>query len=203
MLGSKAIFARDPEAVYRYGRQALQLTRRTCERGPELSAWQLVGRSCEALGRLSEATAAYEESLALARALGAVENEAHTLWRLGQTALAEGRRAHAVELLEQALALARRIGNRTGEASVLATLSETLLQSGRLAEARARVDEMAAASGRTDGRFDPARVRELLGRLSGAATDGEPARADPPSALHQSPGGKYGGRPRPGLRSSP
>jgi transcriptional regulator with XRE-family HTH domain/tetratricopeptide (TPR) repeat protein len=175
MLGSKAIFGRDPEVVYRYGRQALQLSRRACERGRELSAWQLVGRSCEALGRLSEAAAAYEESLVLARALGAVENEAHTLWRLGQSALAEGRPGHAVELLEQALALARRIGNRTGEASVLATLSEALLQSGRLTEARARVDEMAAASGRTDGRFDSTRVTELLGRLSGAATDAERA----------------------------
>ena len=100
-----------------------------------------------------------------------MENEADTLWRLGQIALAEGRRGHAVEVLEQALALTRRIGNRTGEASVLATLSEALLQSGRLAEARARVDEMATASLRTDRRFDPTRVRELAGRLTAAPAE--------------------------------
>ena len=88
--------------MYRLGVWALRLACRAGRPNPPLMALLVVGRSAQTLDRASEATAACEEALALARALGAVENEADALWRLAQLAVQEGRRGRTVELLTPA-----------------------------------------------------------------------------------------------------
>ena len=97
----------------------------------------LLGQPLTRLGRMDDALACQEASLAIARELGDREHEAMTLLQLGQVHGMAGRTDEGAELFETALAIHRELGNRSGEARALGLMGLTRTQQGRRDEGRA------------------------------------------------------------------
>jgi tetratricopeptide (TPR) repeat protein len=97
-------------------------------------ALEALGGAYGSVGRYSDAEAAYEESLLLARQLGDRFSEAASTYNLGETAHEQGDLSRAHALIEEALHLARQIGTQEGVASSLLGLGSVLRREGRLEE---------------------------------------------------------------------
>ncbi len=91
------------------------------------------------------AQAAYEESLALWRALDDQQGIARALHNLGGIAAGQGDPATAAARLAESLRLYEALGDRGGMASILGSLGDAALEQGDFAQARTRYDESMAA----------------------------------------------------------
>jgi len=149
-----------------------------------------LGDTARMQGRHADASALYDQALAIYREIGDRHGEANTLRAMGETARMQGRHADAAALYDQALPLYREIGSRLGEANILTAMGETARMQDRHADASALYDQAlplyreigdrlgeantlrslgtalagAGSSSATGVLHDAARIYELLGR---------------------------------------
>lgn len=100
-----------------------------------------VGELAHVQGDYPSATTAFEQSLALARALSDWDQVALVLAYLGDMFTDRGDLPHAIVLLEEAVALARERSNDLLTARFLRALAKALLYQGELARAAAACEE--------------------------------------------------------------
>ena len=90
------------------------------------------GLFAEIQGEYAQATALYEESLALCRELSDTRGIARALHSLGSVAHTQGDLAQATALFEESLALRRELGDLRGSATSIGSLGENGSGPGRL-----------------------------------------------------------------------
>lgn len=95
-------------------------------------------------GRLADASASYEQSLAIRSEVGDRQGEGVVLSNLGLVAQARGQLGAAQAYYEQALAILREVGDRQGEGADLANLGSVAQARGQLAQAQAYFEQSLA-----------------------------------------------------------
>jgi len=184
-----ALNLRAPAAAEAAFRAALELARRSGDRGEEIRSLCALGELLLAEQRLDDAASPLDGCLELAREGGAREAEWTALAGLGRLARARGDRASALAGLGAAIARIEEIGERSGSVE---------LKGGFLSDRRgvyaAAVDLLAesalagdpAAAAAALAMAERAKARELLDLL--AAGSGRPASAAELAALGRSHG---------------
>ncbi len=184
-----ALNLRAPGAAEEAFRTALELSRRSGDRGEEIRSLCALGELLLAEQRLDEAAAQLAGCLELARGGEAREAEWTALAGLGRLARARGDRAAALAQLGAAIARIEEIGERSGSVE---------LKGGFLSDRRgvyaAAVDLLAesalagdpAAAAASLAMAERAKARELLDLL--AAGSGRPASAEALAGLGRSHG---------------
>jgi len=115
----------------RFGRSRFQLAGVLNSMGVEYAA----------VGRLTEAAAAYEEGLVLARSLADTSTAGVIISNLGALRSYTGRLDLAISLMEEALSLARAVGDSSSIAYALNSLGDYYSRAGNRAMARSRLVE--------------------------------------------------------------
>jgi len=100
------------------------ITRYHGQNNPAAEMWTLIhlGSFFESQSRYPEATAFYEKSLEIARAIADRYSEAASLGELGNTYRSLGQYQRAIDVQQQSLKIKREIGDRQGEANSLGNL---------------------------------------------------------------------------------
>ncbi|MDT8911949.1 BTAD domain-containing putative transcriptional regulator [Amycolatopsis sp. PS_44_ISF1] len=163
ILAIAALRAARPAEAARHARSAVEIARRTGERDILRQALNDLGVACQYLRCFEEALACYDESVALARALGHLSAEAATTLNSGLARIRSGRAAEAVPLCESALALADSLDDRPGKASGHYVLGLALHELGRYDESVAHFTACLVTS-RASGL--PDRASQSLYRLA-------------------------------------
>jgi class 3 adenylate cyclase/tetratricopeptide (TPR) repeat protein len=128
-------------------------------------------------GRMDEARAMYEESLAIRRELGDRRGEATSLNNLGNLHMYQGRMDEARAMYEESLAIKREIGDRRGEAYSLNNLGNIHWFQGRMDEARVMYEQSLPIFRQTGNRYGEAISLNNLGNLHRNQGRMEEARA--------------------------
>ena len=158
------------------GRQSLAAFEARADERGTLEAHVAVGTALRLLGRLDEARAHHEASLALGRAFGHAPAESRALHDLGLLALAEGEPERALPLLRDALAQRRAADNPRAVASSLLATGAALHGAGRTDEALATLHEALALA-------DTLGARLHVSRAHLALADAYDGHGDPAAAL--------------------
>lgn len=139
----RGLFRRSVEETER----ALALERRY-GRSPHQLAGVLnsIGVEYAAVGRLTEAAAAYEEGLAITRRVSDTSTGGYLISNLAALRSYTGRLDQAVDLMTQSLGSARAMGDTASMVYAHNALAEYLLRAGNLAGARLRVERSLALS---------------------------------------------------------
>jgi predicted ATPase/DNA-binding XRE family transcriptional regulator len=126
----------------------------------------LIGDRLRESGRLVQAAARYEQSLALYRQAGNVDSIAYPLGSLGKIALHAGQLQAAREKFSESVALSRRIANRQGLADWLAPLGMTIFYIGDGVQAESYLQESLTFHNETGNRRGQAEVLTCLALVS-------------------------------------
>lgn len=150
----------------RYGRSPNQLAGALNSMGVELAA----------VGRLTEAAAAYEEGLSITRRVSDTSTGGYLISNLAALRSYTGRLDQAVELMTQSLASARALGDTASMVYAYNSLAQYLLKAQNVAGARVQVERSLAISARTPAIY---RVIALidLGLIAMAEGDADSAAA--------------------------
>jgi tetratricopeptide (TPR) repeat protein len=134
-------------------------------------ALYVLGLALHQVGRFEEAIARYGECVALCRAVGLREREAHACHRLADSLRMVGRLEEAAESAESALLLCRETRSERDEGHALVALGRALTELGRGAEARDRFEQALAVYDRL-GLPEALEVTALLEVPDPVLTDG-------------------------------
>ncbi|WP_405162033.1 NB-ARC domain-containing protein [Nocardia sp. NBC_01499] len=130
MLGTAMAYQEKVDVAVEHFRRAIELGRQHGNQWSEGMGWGTLARAyCDAR-RWSEAVAAAEQALFIARLVGSLRLESMALHELGFATLHRGDPVRARELCERAVDVARRDGRRHQEGWALARLAEVVLYSG-------------------------------------------------------------------------
>ncbi len=126
----------------------------------------LVGDRLRESGRIEQAAARYEQSLAHYRQVGNVDGIAYPLGSLGRIALHAGRLQAAQEKFAESVALSRRIANRQGLADWLAPLGMATFYLGDSLQSESYLQEALTYHHETGNRRGQAEVLACLALVS-------------------------------------
>ncbi len=129
--GQVSVSTGDLVLAERYFRWAAQRFHALGERAAESTSLTLIGRVAQMRERFAEASAYYQESMAIDQALGSWIDVGVSLGLLGQVAWLEGRFDDAERLALQALALHRSQSDWRNAISTLSTLVEVAKERGQ------------------------------------------------------------------------
>lgn len=130
--------------------RALELERRYGRSPHQLAgALNSMGVEYAAVGRLTEAAAAYEEGLSITRRVSDTSTGGYLISNLAALRSYTGRLDQAVELMTQSLASARALGDTASMVYAYNSLAEYLLKAQNVAGARVQVERSLAISART------------------------------------------------------
>lgn len=121
--------------------EELRLAARLGQRRDEAVAWNSKGIMLMACGRMEEAGACYQRSIAISQEIGFLRRQAIATHNLGLVALELGRREEAHALQERYVEISRTIGNKPAEAYGPATRAAVELALGDDGFARALIDQ--------------------------------------------------------------
>lgn len=128
--------------------RALELERRYGQSPHQLAGvLNSMGVEYAAVGRLTEATAAYEEGLAITRAVSDTSTGGYLISNLAALRSYTGRLDQAIDLMTQSLASARALGDSASMVYAHNSLAEYFLKANNLTAAREQVERSLPLSG--------------------------------------------------------
>jgi len=157
--------------------RSLVLSRSSRDRALETAALGTLGNLSQLELRVEEASRAYAEALAIARAEGLRRQEGVMLSAIGLAALDAGDFAQAEASCRQALAILREVGDRRFEGTVLGHLATICSEQDRTDEARAFAEQALAVHREVGNRRFEATIVGMLGILDHQAGRLPEARA--------------------------
>ena len=123
----------------------LELLREVADALGEAKALAYLGNVYRFDGRYEEATAVYQQALAISRAIGDRYDEGEILRRLGQIHHAQGHHDQAKEDFQQSLTIWRGFDDRYNEAVILDNIGALFRDMARFSEAEARLEQSLTA----------------------------------------------------------
>lgn len=155
--------------------RALSLERRHGNSPHQLAgALNSMGVEYAAVGRLTEAAAAYEEGLAITRQVADTSTGGYLISNLAALRAYTGRLDQAVELMTQSLASARALSDTASMVYAHNSLAQYFLKAGNVAAAREHVESSMALEGRSPAIY---RVIALINLGLISMAEGQPDSA--------------------------